>query len=145
VIEAEGRAIDPGRIAAIIQRFIVRRRLNRNSISHIAPYSRLPKLRRLMLSNFLQSTIQEQDRGCVMDRLLALGSASSTDRLTSAKALRSYADLTDSMAPPCLVYRRTSNRNVTRLYSPKRSKLRYRPCATQNLRILNNSNSCSQD
>jgi hypothetical protein len=40
-----------------------------------------------------QNTIQEQDRGRVMDRLLALGSASSTDRLTAAKALRSYADL----------------------------------------------------
>src|SRR5712671_2578875 len=40
-----------------------------------------------------QNTIQEQDRSRVMDRLLALGSASSTDRLTAAKALRSYADL----------------------------------------------------
>lgn len=40
-----------------------------------------------------QNTIQEQDRSRVMDRLLALGSASSPDRLTAAKALRSYADL----------------------------------------------------
>jgi hypothetical protein len=40
-----------------------------------------------------QNTIQEQDRTRVMDRLLALGSATSTDRLTAAKALRSYADL----------------------------------------------------
>lgn len=40
-----------------------------------------------------QNTIQEQDRSRVMDRLLALGTASSSDRLTAAKALRSYADL----------------------------------------------------
>src|ERR1700757_3737002 len=40
-----------------------------------------------------QNTIQEQDRSRVMDRLLALGRASSPDRLTAAKALRSYADL----------------------------------------------------
>jgi hypothetical protein len=40
-----------------------------------------------------QNTIQEQDRSRVMDRLLSLGSATATDRLAAAKALRSYSDL----------------------------------------------------
>jgi hypothetical protein len=40
-----------------------------------------------------RNSIQEQDRSRVMDRLLALGGGSPADRLSAAKALRSYANM----------------------------------------------------